>query len=155
MRTDYCKRVVNFYVSYGAPYANDVVFVSSKMYLLCCFFLRVPLAHHFGLLYIMSKARNEEESENIQEVLKLVGARIRSLREAKGERNYENLPLNMILTVRSFGAMKMGRICISRPYSKYSPHWTSRLQNSSAKGSIKFLSNGFVLKQEFKKLVNL
>ncbi|CAH0134759.1 hypothetical protein SRABI36_02544 [Pedobacter sp. Bi36] len=59
------------------------------MYLLCCFFLRVPLAHHFGLLYVMSRAKNEEESEHIKEVLKLVGARIRSLREAKGERNYE------------------------------------------------------------------
>ena len=59
------------------------------MYLLCCFFLRVPLAHHFDLLYVMSRAKNEEESENIKEVLKLLGARIRSLREAKGERNYE------------------------------------------------------------------
>lgn len=54
-----------------------------------CFFLAVPLAHHFGLLYIMSKAKIEEDSEHIKEVLKLVGARIRSLREAKGERNYE------------------------------------------------------------------
>lgn len=45
--------------------------------------------HHFGLLYVMSRAKNEEESENIQEVLKLVGARIRYLREGKGERNYE------------------------------------------------------------------
>ncbi|QNR82894.1 helix-turn-helix transcriptional regulator [Pedobacter riviphilus] len=37
----------------------------------------------------MSRAKNEEESEHIKEVLKLLGARIRSLREAKGERNYE------------------------------------------------------------------
>ncbi len=59
------------------------------MYLLRCFFLEVPLAHHFGLLYIMSRAKNEEDNENAKQVLKLVGARIRSLREAKGERNYE------------------------------------------------------------------
>ncbi|SFA41257.1 hypothetical protein SAMN04488511_102282 [Pedobacter suwonensis] len=63
--------------------------VTDKMYLIRCFFLRVPLGHHFGLLYIMSKAKNEEDSENIKEILKLVGARIRSIREAKGERNYE------------------------------------------------------------------
>ena len=67
----------------------------------------------------------------------------------------KNLPLNMILTVHSFGGMKMGKICISHLYSKYSPHWISRSQNSLAKGSIKFLSKGFVIKQEFKKLVNL
>jgi len=59
------------------------------MYLFSCFLLEVPLAHHFGLLYVMSRAKNEDESENIKEVLKLVGSRIRSLREAKGERNYE------------------------------------------------------------------
>lgn len=59
------------------------------MYLIRCFFIAVPLARHFGLLYIMSKAKIEEDSEHIKEVLKLVGARIRSLREAKGERNYE------------------------------------------------------------------
>ena len=59
------------------------------MYLFRCFFLEVPLAHHFGLLYAMSRAKNDEDSENIKEVLKLVGARIRYLRESKGERNYE------------------------------------------------------------------
>ncbi|WP_426328731.1 helix-turn-helix domain-containing protein [Pedobacter sp. R-06] len=37
----------------------------------------------------MSKAKNEQDGENIKEVLKLLGARIRFLREAKGERNYE------------------------------------------------------------------
>ncbi|MBO9674169.1 MAG: helix-turn-helix transcriptional regulator [Sphingobacteriaceae bacterium] len=37
----------------------------------------------------MSKAKNEQDSEHIKEVLKLLGARIRFLREAKGERNYE------------------------------------------------------------------
>ena len=55
-----------FFVPYGHAYANNVVFVSNKMYLIRCFFLRVPLAHHFGLLYIMSKAKNEEESESNQ-----------------------------------------------------------------------------------------
>ncbi|MGM9475241.1 helix-turn-helix domain-containing protein [Pedobacter sp. GSP4] len=37
----------------------------------------------------MSKAKNEQDSEHIRQVLKMVGARIRSLREARGERNYE------------------------------------------------------------------
>lgn len=47
------------------------------------------MAHHFGLLYPMSRAKNDQNSENIKQVLKLVGERIRFLREAKGERNYE------------------------------------------------------------------
>lgn len=47
------------------------------------------MAHHFGLLYPMSKAKNEQDSENLKQVLKLVGERIRFLREAKGEKNYE------------------------------------------------------------------
>ena len=47
------------------------------------------MGHHFDLLYSMSKSKKEQDSDKAKEILKMVGARIRSLREAKGERNYE------------------------------------------------------------------
>ncbi|KQR71208.1 helix-turn-helix domain-containing protein [Pedobacter sp. Leaf176] len=37
----------------------------------------------------MTRVKNDQEVENAKQVLKMVGARIRSIREAKGEPNYE------------------------------------------------------------------
>lgn len=45
--------------------------------------------HRFSLFYYMARGKSNKSDEEIQLVLRKLGQRIRALREAKGEENYE------------------------------------------------------------------
>lgn len=45
--------------------------------------------HRFTLFYFMARGKDKDLNEYSKEVLKKLGKRIRALREAKGELNYE------------------------------------------------------------------
>lgn len=59
------------------------------MYLKSSIFYEVPIAHRIGVLYAMARANGNDPNDQTKEVLKKLGKRIRALREAKGEMNYE------------------------------------------------------------------
>ncbi len=50
--------------------------------------LTVLLTHRFGLFYPMARGKSDQ-SEYTRQMLKKLGVRIRGLREARNERNYE------------------------------------------------------------------
>lgn len=59
------------------------------MYLISSIILAVLSMHHIRLFYFMARGKDNDPGEYTQLVLKRLGQRIRELREAKGEPNYE------------------------------------------------------------------
>ena len=54
-----------------------------------CIYIEVLLTHHFDLFYEMTRGKADPQSEYTKLILKNLGARIRGLREARNEPNYE------------------------------------------------------------------
>ncbi|MET3982024.1 ribosome-binding protein aMBF1 (putative translation factor) [Mucilaginibacter sp. UYP27] len=51
--------------------------------------MAVLILHRIDLFYFMARGKDNDPGEHIQIMLKKVGQRIKELREAKGEPNYE------------------------------------------------------------------